>query len=71
MLLHADQTKAIMAITRGEYFTIMLEFESKFLLVEVEARLGSADASILEQIRSDCVRFRHYFPRSISLVVTK
>jgi hypothetical protein len=34
-LAHADQTKPIMAIGRGESFTIILEFQSKLLLVEV------------------------------------
>ena len=30
-LAHADETKAIMAIGGGESFTIILEFQSKFL----------------------------------------
>jgi hypothetical protein len=40
-----------MAISRGESFTIIRELQSKFLLVEVEARFESASASILERIR--------------------
>jgi hypothetical protein len=43
-LAHANQTKPIMAISRGESFTIIRELQSKFLLVEVEARFESASA---------------------------
>ena len=52
-LAHSHETKAIMAIGRGESFSIILEFQSKFLLVEVEARFESAGASILFATRAD------------------
>jgi hypothetical protein len=41
-LAHADETKAIMAIGGGESFTIILEFQSKFLPIKVKARFESA-----------------------------
>jgi hypothetical protein len=50
-LAHADETKAVMPIGHAESFSIILEFESKFLLVEVEPHFEAAGASILQCIR--------------------
>ena len=49
-LAYADETKAVMPIGHAESFSIILEFESKFLLVEVEPHFEAAGASILQWI---------------------
>jgi hypothetical protein len=50
-LAHADETKAPMPIGHAESFSIILEFESNCVFVEVEPHFEPAGVSIFRGIR--------------------